>query len=224
MRAGDDLQKQRQDIIQDLETKINFLELDVTLVFDAQYQDTESSRSHVDRLEIFFTAVGETADEFILQALKEESRPNQQTVVTSDKKLAWLSRRLFAKTESVEEFISWLNRRYKNKLSERRKKAKLSRSLPKSISTLKSEAKAKISPPPDIQASADECFSFYLDQFEKEFLFIVEKKAQAKENKKSSTPRQKKKSKKSPKPHENALSNELRWQKAFERNLEGDFS
>lgn len=220
MRAGGgDLQKQRQDIIQDLETKINLLELDVTLVFDAQYQKTESSRSHLNHLEICFTSVDETADEYIVQALKEDTRPTQQTVVTSDKKLAWLSRRSHARTESVEEFISWLNRRYKNKLrdvkSKKKEKEKIKeKDRQKSIPIPKEKQPSQpIELQPNTHSTPEECFDFYLNHFEKEFISLAEKIEQNKQAKKSTS--LKKKRKPSPQPEASTESDTLRWLKAF---------
>lgn len=114
------LQTQRQQMIDDLTQKIEFLELDVTFVFDAQYQPCDSSRSFFRNLEILFTAHGETADEAIINEIKSESKPRQQVVVTSDKKLAWFARRCSVKTESVEEFVAWVNKRCHNKLRHQR--------------------------------------------------------------------------------------------------------
>lgn len=222
MRADDDLQKQRQDIIQDLEIKVNLLELDVTLVFDAQYQDSESSRSHVNRLEICFTSIGETADEFILHALKAERRPTLQTVVTSDKKLAWLSRRALAKTESVEEFITWLNRRYKNKLSENKKNKSKKNTAPPFPQTTKPKSSPKPPQTPDSHSPPEQCFDYYLNNFETEFLSITQEQAKKKEIKKSTskTSRQKKRPQPTSKQDTDSLSNEARWRNAFERPIE----
>lgn len=112
---GESLQSQRTEIIQDLDEAADFLDLNLTIVFDAQYHLGLGTRSHYHSIEICFTDEGETADDYILQALKFQSKPHQITVVTSDKKLAWQARRRLAKTESVEQFLSWLSKRYQNK-------------------------------------------------------------------------------------------------------------
>lgn len=128
LRASDDLQKQREQVIRDLNRKAGFLELDITLVFDSKYQAGEAERIRVDHLEVLYTNEGETADECIL----DELTGLQETVVTSDKKLAYLSRLKQAKTESVSEFILWLNKRYKNKIRHlKNPKEKEPLSLPK---------------------------------------------------------------------------------------------
>ncbi|HEY4832659.1 MAG TPA: NYN domain-containing protein [Waddliaceae bacterium] len=115
LRAGTDLKTQRTYIIKELDESTSILQLDITLVFDAQYQCGIGSRSHFHCLEICFTDEGETADEYILKALKRMAKPQQETVVTSDKKLASHTRRYSAKTETVEKFMSWLTKRRQNK-------------------------------------------------------------------------------------------------------------
>lgn len=225
LRADDDLQTKREEIIKELEIKINRLEIDATLVFDAQYQQADRSRSHVNRLEICFTSIGETADDYILQSLKEDPKScSQQTVVTSDKKLAWLARRSHAKTESVEEFILWLNRRYKNKISKIKKG-------PKSISSISFQKNAtpKTKTPPTTNAvpgslsSPEECFDFYLSLFENEYLAILKQQEENKEKKKSlSKPQRKKQTKPAINADSKFISNEKRWQHAFERYLQQD--
>lgn len=112
LRAGEDLQKQREQVIRDLNLKAGFLELEVTLVFDSKYQAGAAERVRVEHLDVLYTNEGETADECIL----EELTGHQETVVTCDRKLAYLSRLKLAKTESVTEFMLWLNKRYKNKI------------------------------------------------------------------------------------------------------------
>lgn len=159
LQIGEDLTAQRNQLIEDLSKKIRFLELDVTIVFDAQYQYGESTRSFFENVEILFTSQGETADEFIVEEIKEESNPHQVTVVTSDKKLAWFARRCSARTESVEEFVSWLNKRFKNKLRHQKNhKAEIQSPL------VKEKTQVKKAPLPS--AKPEECYDYYLLQFQ----------------------------------------------------------
>jgi predicted RNA-binding protein with PIN domain len=120
LHDSDDLQSKRESIIYDLNKKISLVKLNVSVVFDATSQIGGRSRSHYDQIEILFSAEGETADEYILDEIKNTLHPQQETVITSDKKLAWLVRNRSAHTESVEEFMLWLNRAYKNKLRQRK--------------------------------------------------------------------------------------------------------
>jgi len=105
----------REELIDELCEKLNFINLDVTIVFDSIYQAGESTRGHKQNLEIQYTAEGETADEFIISEVGE-SIASQEIVITSDKKLAWTVRNLGAKTQSVSEFMAWLNKAWKNKI------------------------------------------------------------------------------------------------------------
>lgn len=209
LRAGDDLQLQRESIIRDLNRKIEVVGLDVTIVFDAQYQSGESSRSHLQHLEICFTSQGETADELILRQLQHDKNPRQQTIVTSDKKLAWLARRRGAQTETVEDFLKSLNNRVKNKL----KRSKLT-PPPDIIPPIK-----KITPPSTQKSSTEECFEYYLEQFEISFQKMAESQAIKKVEIESPKKRKKPKTKKI---QDEGLSNMERWMKAFERKLDID--
>lgn len=119
--SGSNLQSQREAIIYDLNKKIALVKIDVSIVFDATSQIGGGSRTHYDHLEILYTAEGETADEYIIEEIKNHPQPQQEIIVTSDKKLSWLVRNRSAHTETVEEFTLWLNRSYKNKLKQLKK-------------------------------------------------------------------------------------------------------
>lgn len=115
MGAGDNLQSEREKIISQLYEKILLLQLDVSLIFDSQYQEGPRERSHLDFMEICFTDEGETADDYIINELQSTSSPREEIVVTSDNNLAWRARRLHAKTEPVKDFMQWLDSRYKKR-------------------------------------------------------------------------------------------------------------
>lgn len=113
LRNFDSLQKQRTELITNVAARVEKLGLDAAIVFDSHYQPSESSKHHLGALEIIYTAPGETADEFILKLLKDLKDPSHTTVVTSDKILANLCRTRLAKTMSVDEFISWIQKKRK---------------------------------------------------------------------------------------------------------------
>lgn len=154
---GDLLRDQRDWIIWDLSEKLQFLDLDITIVFDATYCHGNSNRSHYKNLEIIYTSSDETADEYIITELSNIENPRQETVVTSDKKLAWLARRLNAKTESIEQFNRWLNQRYKNK----RKGVKKEKPT--------KETKLQEDMLPILEGSQDKNVNLYLKAFEKRY-------------------------------------------------------
>lgn len=210
LKPGEEMRKQREQITADIEKIATTLQLDFTLVFDA-YQEDEGSRSHYKSIEVIFTAKGESADDFILRSLKDCRHPSEHTVVTSDKKLAHLSKLRLGKTESVEEFLSWTAKRCKNKLKQRQKQQTTQVDV-----LLKPHFKPKEPEPaplPKPQDSAEDCFNYYLEAFEKEVLQEPQPILSTKSGKK---PRNEKLIKAKLKKEEPRLSDMERWQKAFE--------
>jgi len=214
LRSGSDIRKQREEITLDLEKKASLLNLDITLVFDSHYQEDDNTRSHFKSLEIIFTAKGESADEFILQKLKESTNPSQHTVVTSDKILARLCRLRLGNTESIDEFLGKIGKRYKNKHRPKYQPSSLSITTIKLIEPEKIKEESCI-PLPKTKNSVEECFNYYLETFEK----AVPPLPQINTPPKKIPPQKKGGVKKRQLSKEEAeLSDALRWQKAFEDN------
>ncbi|WP_068467675.1 NYN domain-containing protein [Candidatus Protochlamydia phocaeensis] len=222
MHGSDDLQQSRQQIILDLNKKISLVKLDVSLVFDAAFQEGDRTRSHFDALEILFTAEGETADEFILEEIKNSIFPQQETVVTSDKRLAWQARHRSAHTESIEEFMVWLNKSYKNKL----KQLKNPRPPPKK--TVASPIPATLkpllpSPSPAQQAKAEECGDYYTRIFEERYQELLKQEKPRKLKETARPPSKKRKRAKDPfkeeRPSVEGPTEMERWLKTFEERL-----
>ena len=208
LQVGDNLKTQRKEATVDLEMKIHQLKLKATLVFDSHFQEDDSTRTHYKSLEVIFTAKGETADDFILKKLKESPTPGEYTVVTSDKKLAYLCRILQGKTESVEDFLGWLNKRYKNQL--RRSKIP-SKQIPETTPPVKTAVQSKL---PSANTALENCFDYYLDLFEKESQQLAKEAPKSKTKK---TESKKLKQKLKPvSPEEEHLSDMQRWLKAFD--------
>lgn len=212
-----DFSTHRQKLIEELNQKIALLELKVTIVFDAQYQESEETRSHFRNLEIIFTALNQTADDRILEEIQTGGKVRQKTVVTSDKKLAWFARRCSANTETIEQFLFWLNKRYQNKLRQKGP-VKLSKKpvLIQEKITLKPETLA-----PPSTAKAEECHDYYLEAFQKQFEKLEsEQPIKLKEKKKTPAPQKKRKSKKPPRhDDEKPISDIDRWLSIFESKL-----
>lgn len=227
-----DFTRLREVMIRELDHQATFLGLELTLVFDAQYQLGEASRTHYYNIEILYTAFGELADDLILSEIRTQNRPHLITVVTSDKKLAWFARRCEAKTESVEHFKAWLNRRYYNKLHKGDVKSKTP------VSPKKAEGSA-VEPPPPVSttplitplkpvktASVTECHDYYHDEFERRLATyeVADKiKLTKKLERKSSKPPKKQKPKKGTVHSQNSLDSRQdplsemeRWLKIFE--------
>jgi len=119
MVAGQELQLQRDAVIYDLNFKASAFNLDLTIVFDAHYQEGDCSVTHYQDIEIIYTAEHVSADDHIIKSLKHVDNPKLYILVTSDNKLAWQARCQLIKTQSVEDFMLFLDKRSKNQ--ERRK-------------------------------------------------------------------------------------------------------
>lgn len=169
------LQKQRESVIYELDKKVSILNLDVSIVFDAIHQPGHGSRSHYNSIEILFSAQGETADEFILNRLKNIYSPKSETIVTSDKGLARLSRHYHSKTMTIEEFTLWLDRCYLNKIN--KVKTGKSSSKPSKVYEKFETEISKDSPSnviiPNQNTSLENCSNYYERIFEAEWQKIL---------------------------------------------------
>ena len=157
--TNESLQSEREKFIENLYEKIRIVGLDVTIVFDAQYQEGLGSRTHLDFLEICFTDEGETADDYIINELTSTPNPREEIIVTSDNNLAWRSRRMHAKSEPVQEFMRWLDHRFRKK----------KKSLPQESNPIPA---TKISIPEEIldpitKGKVEQSNDYYLKTFEK---------------------------------------------------------
>lgn len=214
LKAVDEVRKQREDLTLELEKKISLLGLDVTLVFDSYYQEGESTKSHFKSLEIIFTAHHETADEFILHEIKTSKSPSEHIVVTSDKQLARLCKLCLAQTQSVEEFLDFIEKRYKNKLRQERLEAKPPPpSVPSQVNI--KTAKTALSPQSE-QTLTEGSFDFYLEKFNKEFQSLEQQLPPPNKNLKPPKIKKIKKIKENKEADGHHLSNYDRWLKAFE--------
>lgn len=204
--AYDDLASRRQQLIEELNFKTQLLDLEVTLVFDSQYQPGQGDRSHFQNLEILFTDEGETADECIVNEIKSEKYPASKiTVVTSDKKLAWFARRCRATTVSTEEFIVWLNKRCRNRLRKRTEPITKPKVVPKA-------------PSPTPKKTDDD---YYLEEFQSRLLKL---EAEQPQPPKKAIRKSKQKRKKLESPPDDDVSKSMldmeRWLYLFEKEVD----
>ncbi len=220
-----DLKSHRESLISSLNVKVASLKLDVTVVFDSQYLVGEGSRSHYKHLEICFTPLGITADEYILQQLQFCSAPQREVVVTSDRDLAYKARNYSASTESVNEFLGWLNKRYKKKESTGKKEIfpPPSKKKVEGLSAKKTDDVEKPIEPPVIEKVVlppKGSIEYYLWQFEEKLNTL-----KISEPTKSLKPHLKQKSKKIiPKIEHSHLTEEDRWLKIFLDRLKDEES
>ena len=104
------IQTQRNLVIQMLQEKASYLNLNFHLIFDAHHQEEiVAHKSEAGRLKIIFTPKGQTADDYILERVFLSKSPSQITVITSDNSLAFQAKNMLAQTKSIDDFIDFLN-------------------------------------------------------------------------------------------------------------------
>jgi len=120
--------EKREEMIRQLAKRFSRTKQRLLVVFDAYKKEEECRRTHYRQIEIVYTAFGETADMRILREVQRREHPSNLTVVTSDKDLAWRSRRFGAKTEEVDRFLTKIPKAAmplpKSKLPKKRKETK----------------------------------------------------------------------------------------------------
>lgn len=106
------LEKKRTLLLITLNEEIEKLRIDATVVFDSSEKLREAAaRGHLDALEIIYTTKQETADDYILNAIKTAPNPQNETVVSSDRELTGRCKQLGAKTLTVEQFLSLVQKK-----------------------------------------------------------------------------------------------------------------
>lgn len=118
---GDEVQEARESMIEDISKKVNFTELKTTIVFDSKYQSGPSSTSHDGFLEVVYTDEGETADDWLIKEAKKLPLKAQETVVTSDKRLAHQIRIKGVQTLACEDFMTYLNKKVRTCIKQSKK-------------------------------------------------------------------------------------------------------
>ena len=116
-----DFTSRRDWLIQTLNVKVELLGLEISLVFDSHFCEGAGSRSHFHHLEILYTPKDVSADDFIIKKIKKSDDPTKTLLVSNDRELTLRARNLLANSQSVDEFINWLDRRYKNKTQKKSK-------------------------------------------------------------------------------------------------------
>lgn len=219
--AEDELKGQRDALLRELTAKCELLKLDVTIVFDAAFQPGGVTRSRSTHVEVIYTALGETADTHIINELKAMPKVKNETVVTSDKRLAWEARRYDSLTVEVSTFLVWLESRYRNKMRKLHKKPKES-VVTKIVATRVAPVK-KSEPPPQRQ-TPEGCLDYYLYTFEQHLQQLeIEQPPPVRKSptKTHLTPDHLPPAAKAETP---GLSEEERWLRLFMRRLEEDSS
>ncbi|MFV0340447.1 MAG: NYN domain-containing protein [Parachlamydiaceae bacterium] len=147
---GENFSKEREKIILSLAEQIQIAHLSALLVFDSAWHEGPAERKIKHQLEICYTDLGQSADDWIISEVKRAEKPAQITVVTSDRKLAWRARLKGAMTQPVEEFLLMLRRIVK------KKKAPPKQAL--------ATSKIEIKKPPTLQERYEKAFTRELEE------------------------------------------------------------
>ncbi len=126
-----ELREEREQLLEELDSSISQTSLNLTIVFDAHLRDEQLSRTKFRSLDIIFTDFGQTADDYILEALNLSKHPKRETIITNDQRLAWRARGLGAKTQSLSQFLKQLEKPPKQIKKSREKKIVLPSERPK---------------------------------------------------------------------------------------------
>ena len=117
------IEQTRQDLIDSLTSDLENLKIKATLVFDSgTTHQTHFPHIHTQSsVEIIFSPHGICADNYILEILDQSKNTKDITVVTSDHELQKKCKYRLAKTQTIESFLSYLNKRHhkKNKPDEK---------------------------------------------------------------------------------------------------------
>lgn len=113
------LEQKRENFIAALDAALSRLHLHATLIFDSHHSHASifPTKRSLPALEIIFSPEGLSADEYILERLSTEKRPQSQVIVTSDRELAGRAKHLGAKTKTIEAFFDMLVKRESKKTS-----------------------------------------------------------------------------------------------------------
>lgn len=115
------LQRQKNHILTSLETWVDTFHLHLTLIFDGKHKaPAEAIRGHLRTIEIIYTHEHQSADDYIIEHIEHHPKPSQVIVVSSDREVLGKSKQLGAKTQTIEEFLSFLLNKEKKRKKETR--------------------------------------------------------------------------------------------------------
>lgn len=111
------LQEKREEFTLLLNEIIGSLQLQVLVIFDSHYQNSEdfASKKILPHLEISFSPKNLSADQYILELLAWNA--TNTILVTSDRELSKKGTLLGAKTLSIEKFVRFIQKKKKKKES-----------------------------------------------------------------------------------------------------------
>ncbi len=107
------LEEKREEFIRLFDEVVGELKLQVLMVFDSHYQNSEdfASKRTLSNIEVSFSPKNLSADQYLLELLEWDSK--NTTLVTSDRELSKKGSFLGAKTLSIEKFVNFILKKQK---------------------------------------------------------------------------------------------------------------
>jgi predicted RNA-binding protein with PIN domain len=106
------LKKKRQQMIEEINSAVSHLSLQITLVFDgAEEHLIHPAREHFDAIELVYTSKLKSADDYIYEEVSNSRSPSQITVVTNDRELSTRCRNHRANTLTLSAFLNFLSKK-----------------------------------------------------------------------------------------------------------------
>lgn len=115
-QGSEDLKYERELLVTKLGNKLKVSGLDAALIFDSYYQIGPRERFFQAGIDVHYTDEKQTADDYILEWLRHAKRPQDHTVVTSDRSLARRAVGSGSRVQTTEAFKAMLERLYAKKL------------------------------------------------------------------------------------------------------------
>ena len=110
------LEKQRESLIEVLDTELAHIKGHVSVIFDSSEQIRDFAQcAKKNNLEVIYAPKGKTADEYIIELVEQRKNPKILIVVTSDGGLARQCKHLGSQTKTIEDFLEFVANKSKGK-------------------------------------------------------------------------------------------------------------
>ena len=109
---SDDLEIDRNLLIEKLDSIFDNSNIEVIIVFDAHRTDNDLfSRSYFKNFEVIFTSKNQLADDYILEEIFLSKNPSDIKVITTDKTLKRKAKEMTAKVENFDQFFDYVSKK-----------------------------------------------------------------------------------------------------------------
>lgn len=124
------MKEQERSLLEKLYQTMIQLRSPMTVVFDGREKDPpEALRRNLQAMNIVYTPIHQTADEYILEMLDHCQNPAQEMVISSDSELLRRAKQKGARTQTIEEFIHKVTHPKTKEVEERKRTRESSHEL-----------------------------------------------------------------------------------------------